>query len=249
MAICNVSQVNGDRGAEDRMMNESTLEFNDRLRSKITEFNEGLAHLGNKILRLKTRLLSWNNRSTVEMESLDLETCRNVNRNFRRILQKESRYLRDELYAAKETIQRLEKRSSDDGKLCIEQFDSNVKLVPYYELKCRPTDFINIESGTPQLWLMSPIKSLKAAGCLTPVTKLVQSRSSTLMKRSAPPLEVIAGPDVKSAKFICSLNGATEIPSASLVEWIPKQIEKLPIGESNSNGRHELHQTRIANNI
>lgn len=136
-------QVNHD--IKERACNS---EFNDRLKGKMAEFNEGLATLGDGISRLKTKLLSLEYRPP-DSNSIDVQMCQNIHRNFRRILQKESRFLRDELFIAKEAIYKLEKKSCSMRSESINQSD---KMVPYNSFDYHPFNFINVENDT-QYWI------------------------------------------------------------------------------------------------
>lgn len=126
---------------------------NERLKSKIAEFNVGLVHLGNKISTLKNKLLSWDYGSTTS-ELTEIEVCRSVQRNFRRILQKESRFLRDELIAARAKIRWLEKQLFDNSNR--KNIVPNRNFISYAECNYSPLDFINIESTSLQLSVMPP---------------------------------------------------------------------------------------------
>ncbi len=128
-------------------------EYNDRLRQKISEFNQGLANLGDGISRLKDKLLAFEYRPR-NHEVVDVNVYRNIHRNFRRILQKESRFLRDELFSAKDVIYRLERRSSSSRSVedSVDQ-NANGKLIPYQEFQYHPTNFVNTETTAPQMWI------------------------------------------------------------------------------------------------
>lgn len=131
----------------------SVESFSDRLRERISEFNHGLVSLADGISRLKNKLLTieYCAPSTHQADSIDVHVCRNIHKNFRRILQKESRFLRDELFAAKETIYRLERRSPGQPADNVEQ--QSTQLVPYHEYPppFHPAAYFNIEHTAP-LW-------------------------------------------------------------------------------------------------
>lgn len=145
-AICNANQSSS----------ASVESFNDRLRERIAEFNHGLVSLADGISRLKNKLLTidYCAPSTHHTDSIDVHVCRNIHKNFRRILQKESRFLRDELFAAKETIYRLERCGSGPSQPSDNVEQQSTQLVPYhheYSPPFHPAAYFNVEH-TPPLW-------------------------------------------------------------------------------------------------
>lgn len=163
----------------------SVESFNERLRDRIAEFNHGLVSLADGICRLKNKLLTIEyctpSASTAAAaaaaiatassgrSSIDVHVCRNIHKNFRRILQKESRFLRDELFAAKETIYRLERRTSSPSHAdSADNAERSTQLVPYHEYLSssspqpppppppppfHPAAYFDVEHAPPpQLW-------------------------------------------------------------------------------------------------
>lgn len=173
---------------------------NERLKSKIAEFNLGLAHLGNKISTLKNKLLTWDYRP-ITADLTQIEVCRNVQRNFRRILQKESRFLRDELFAAREMIRRLEKQlldSANRGSI------SKGTLVPYREYDYRPIDFINTESRPSRLPIMPPM------GLHSTATRRLPYHPDSMKRLSS--IESSTSSETGLQKHVCVLSNIVDQP-------------------------------------
>lgn len=178
-SVPSIIQINSGSVANLKVQN---VDPNERLKSKIAEFNIGLVHLGNKISILKNKLLSWDYGSATS-ELTEIEVCRNVQRNFRRILQKESRFLRDELIAARAKIRQLEKQLFDNSNRG--NIVPSGNFISYVECNYSPIDFINIDSTALQLLVMPP-----TAFHSTPVKKY--QHNSDLKRPTLPDIELPA---------------------------------------------------------
>lgn len=128
----------------------------------LADVGHQLANLEDSISFVKNEILFSRDRERSEI--VDVHVCRGIHRNFRRILQKESRFLRDELRTANEKIGRLEKKSSNDSFSSTnisshsnQLYRQNTKITTFNDFRSHPTNFINVVEPVTLLRICNPI--------------------------------------------------------------------------------------------